>query len=287
MRKRILAAALMIFIGAALTAVWADPPATQPAKELKLDIGNNVSIKLVLIPAGKFLMGSPGTEKGRQPGEGRPPGTWVNGNSQIEVTISKPFYMGITHVTVDQYAQFVKDTGQTHREPQFKQTGNHPVVMVDRNDASAFCTWLSKKTGKTVVLPTEAQWEYACRAGTQTVYYFGDDPSKLGDYAWYDHNSGGMTHPVGLKKPNVWGLYDMHGNVRQWCADFGTYRGYENANAATDPTGPKNGDFYAMRGGFFNSDSSGCRSACRGRGSIQGGIVEDGFRVVVLAAGVD
>src|ERR1035437_1531177 len=108
-------------------------------KELVLDLGDKVTLKLVQIPAGKFLMGSPKDEKDRQDDE-----------VQHEVTISKPFYMGITHVTVDQYAQFVKDTGQKHEEATLKQTGDHPVVNVSWDDAQAFCQWLSKKTGKTV-----------------------------------------------------------------------------------------------------------------------------------------
>ena len=112
------------------------------------------------------------------------------------------------------------------------------MVDVSWDDASAFCKWLSKKTGKTVVLPTEAQWEYACRAGSKTRFSFGDKDSDLGDYAWYSDNSGGMTHPVGQKKPNAWGLYDMHGNAWQWCSD--SYGPYAAADK-TDPTGPKDG----------------------------------------------
>ena len=100
----------------------------------------------------------------------------------------------------------------------YNQTDNDPVVEVTWNDAVRFCPWLSRKEGKTYELPTEAEWEYACRAGTKTAYSFGDDLMRLDDYAWYDGNSGGHTHPVGQKKPNSWGLYDMAGNVWQWCA---------------------------------------------------------------------
>jgi len=259
------------------------------AKELVLDLGNKVTLKLVQIPAGKFLMGSPKDEKDRQEDEGLPPGKWVNGSPQIEVTISKAFYLGVYEVTVDQYAQFVKDTGTKHEEPRFKQTGDHPVVNVSWDDAQAFCQWLSKKTGKTVVLPTEAQWEYACRAGSKTRFSFGDKADDLGDFGWYDGNSmdkdkgAKMTHPVGQKKPNAWGLYDMHGNAWEWCADF--YVAY--AGAGADPTGPKAGGLRVLRGGSWDSYPWVCRSAYRI------GIDPDhrfggygGFRVAV-AAGVD
>src|ERR1035437_9439728 len=174
----------------------AQPAATRAAagaKELTLDLGNKVTLKLVQIPAGKFLMGSPETEKDR-------------GKDQVqhEVTISKPFYMGSTHVTVDQFAAFVKDSGYktdaekdgwsygfeikdgkiavrtvngcSWRNPSFDQKGDHPVVQVSWNDAKAFCDWLSKKRGRTVMLPTEAQWEYANRAGATTAYPWGDNP---------------------------------------------------------------------------------------------------------------
>ena len=164
-------------------------------KELTLDLGDKVTLKLVRIPAGKFLMGSPETEKDRSTDE-----------VQHEVTISKPFYMGVTHVTVDQYAAFAEGTGEGYKTDaeeegnsagieikagklgcrvwpdargalsSFDQKGDHPVVQVSWNDAQAFCDWLSKKSGKTVCLPTEAQWEYACRAGTTTAYPWGDNP---------------------------------------------------------------------------------------------------------------
>jgi len=258
-------------------------------KELTLDLGDKVTLKLVQIPAGKFMMGSPKDEKDRQDDEGLPPGKWVNGNPQIEVTISKPFYLGVTHVTVGQYAQFMKDTGQKHEEPSFKQTGDHPVVNVSWDDAQAFCQWLSKKIGKSVVLPTEGQWEYACRAGTTTRFSFGDKDDDLGDYAWYAGNSmdkdkgAQMTHPVAQKKPNAWGLYDMHGNAWQWCSDY--YAEY--TGAGTDPTGPKDGGLRVLRGGSWSGDPRGCRSAVRYWSGPGGRFVYFGFRVAVVAAGVD
>ena len=263
--------------------------ATTKPKELVLDLGDKVTLKLLQIPAGKFLMGSPKDEKDRGDDEGMPPGKWVNGSPQFEVTISKPFYLGVYEVTVAQYAQFVKDTGQKHEEPDFKQPGDYPVVNVSWDNAQAFCAWLSKKTGKTVTLPTEAQWEYACRAGSKTRFGFGDKEEELGDYAWYDGNSmdkdkgAKMTHPVGQKKPNAWGLYDMHGNVWEWCADYyGEYTG-----AGADPTGPKDGGLRVLRGGSWNFNPRICRSADRDGSNPDYRNVDGGFRVAVASAGVD
>jgi len=222
-------------------------------KVLILNLGKRLPMKLVLIPAGTFIMGSLKTERDNR--------DVFNDEVQHEVTISKPFYMGSTNVTVAQYAQFVKDTGQPHKEPNIKQTGDHPVVQVSWDDAQAFCQWLSKKTGKTVGLPTEAQWEYACRAGSQPRFSFGDRAADLGDYSWYSANSGGMTHPVGRKKPNAWGLFDMHGNAWQWCSDY--YGPYVAADR-TDPLGPKTGKQRVLRGGSWISDGpANCRSAHR------------------------
>ena len=178
------------------------------------------------------------------------------------MTISKPFYLGSTNVTVAQYAQFVKDTGRPHQEPSIQQSGDHPVVQVSWDDAQEFCQWLSKKTGKTVGLPTEAQWEYACRAGSQPRFSFGDKAADLGDYSWYSANSGGTTHPVGRKRPNAWGLFDMHGNAWQWCSDY--YGPYVTTDK-TDPAGPKAGKQRVLRGGAWISDGpANCRSAHRG-----------------------
>ena len=181
-------------------------------------------MKLALIPSGKFMMGSPKDEKDRLDNEG----------PQREVTISKAFYMGVYAVTQEQYERIMGEN------PSYFKGGQNPVETVSWDDAVEFCKKLSQKSSKAVSLPTEAQWEYACRAGSTTRFSYGDDDDKLGDYAWYGKNSGSKTHPVGQKKPNAWGLYDMHGNAWQWCSDWYADT-YANANK-TDPTGPAFGE---------------------------------------------
>ncbi len=223
-------------------------PDTQPspAKELTLDLGNEVTMKVVLVPAGKFLMGSPEGEKDRNPDEG----------PQHEVTIGKPFYLGVYEVTQLQYQTMMG------KNPAGIKDGHHPVVNVSWNEAVQFCEKVSVKTGKAVSLPTEAQWEYACRAGSKTRFCCGDDNAgeTVGDYAWCAKNTGGMTHPVGQKKPNAWGLYDMHGNVWEWCADW--YAPYAGT-AVVDPRGPDSGMSRVLRGGSWDGDPQDCRSSCR------------------------
>jgi len=227
-------------------------------RELTLDLGKGVTLKLVLIPAGKFMMGDV-----PEPNSLR---------HQHEVTISKPFYMGVTEVTQAQY-EAVMGTN-----PSYFKGATNPVEMVSWNDATEFCKKLSEKTRQAVRLPTEAEWEYACRAGSKTRFSFGDAEEGLGDYAWYFANSGGTTHPVGQKKPNAWGLFDMHGNVLEWCADwFGDY----SAGAATDPQGPASGTSRVLRCGAWHLVPVLCRAACRGSGTPGNRSAHCGFRVVV------
>jgi len=244
-------------------------PSTQPAKGLTLDLGNKVMMKLVLIPAGKFMMGSPATEGGRYSEEG----------PQHEVTISKPFYMGVFEVTQEQYEQIM---GQN---PSTLKGAKKPVETVSWDEAVEFCKKLSQKTGKTVQLPTEAQWEYAGRAGTKTRFGFGDKDEDLGDYAWWggfdnNGNSGKQTHPVGQKKPNAWGLYDMHGNVFEWCSDW-YGEDYYAKSPMTDPQGPDSGSVRVLRGGSWYSPPQHCRSAFRSRSSPGDRYDDIGFRVAV------
>jgi formylglycine-generating enzyme required for sulfatase activity len=247
--------------------------------ETVLDLGNNVKMRLVLIPAGKFMMGSPATEAGRSGDEGL----------QHEVTISKPFYMGVFEVTQEQYEQVMDDNPSD-----FKGSGN-PVEDVSWDDAVEFCKKLSARTGKTVRLPTEAEWEYACRAGTTTEFHTGDAlkpgqanadiPSNPG--AWDRIMAGlGMSSgqetiqpaPAGSFPPNGFGLYDMHGNVWEWCSDW--HDSYANAKNQ-DPTGPDSGTCRVMRGGCWLTVPVNCRSAYRNRTSPVGHRYSVGFRVSV------
>ncbi|MFM8215489.1 MAG: formylglycine-generating enzyme family protein, partial [Pirellula sp.] len=167
-------------------------------------------------------------------------------------------------------------------------SSNHPVEEVSWEDAVEFCKKLSdlpeeKAAGRVYRLPTEAQWEYACRAGSKTAYSFGESSKSLGDYAWFGDNSNNPTHPVGEKKANAWGLYDMHGNVWEWCSDcIGEYPN----GAVSDPTGPRDGSFRVFRGGGWDSEAANCRSASRSRRnpSLRTGNV--GFRVALSPSGI-
>jgi len=244
-----------------------------PPQELTLDLGGDITMDLVRIPAGTFMMGSPLTELDRDADEGQ----------VHEVTLSQDFYMGIYEVTQEQY-QAVTGADPSY----FTSSGlTAPVEKVSWYDAVVFCDQLSLLAGRTVALPTEAQWEYACRAGSTTRFYYGDDLdySLLGAYAWYSSNSGDQTHPVGEKAPNLWGLYDMHGNVWEWCSDWYDGNYYQYANN-TDPQGPQITNRRVMRGGSWTPSPGPCRSANRNRNYPDNRHYFLGFRVVVVV-GVD
>jgi formylglycine-generating enzyme required for sulfatase activity len=164
---------------------------------------------------------------------------------------------------------------------------DHPVEQVSWEDAVAFCTKLSampdeRAVGREYRLPTEAEWEYACRAGSTTTYSFGDDESLLGDFAWFSSNSNAQTHPVGGKRPNAWGLHGMHGNVFEWCSDWS---GDYPSGAATDPRGPSEGSIRVFRGGSWRHSAGGCRSADRFRGDPSGRSSLLGFRLALSPSG--
>jgi formylglycine-generating enzyme len=164
-----------------------------------------------------------------------------------------------------------------------KEGPNYAASYVSWDDAVAYCKKLSEKEGKTYRLPTEAEWEYACRAETKTTWSFGDDEASLGDYAWYDKNAYDIgeryAHQVGLKKPNAFGLYDMHGNVYEWCHDY-FEEDYYKQSPAKDPTGPTSGSFRVLRGGSWGTDSRIPRSAYRSRCGAGGRPDDVGFRLV-------
>ncbi|MDP6634527.1 MAG: formylglycine-generating enzyme family protein [Phycisphaerae bacterium] len=233
-------------------------------RALELDLGKNVKMKLVLIRAGKFMMGSPKSEKDRSRNEG----------PQREVTISRSFYLGAVEVTQRQYESLMGKNPSWFKDPR------RPVEKVTRSDAMAFCAAMSKKTGRRVTLPTEAQWEYACRAGSKTRFGFGREDKSYDPYVWCTDNSASRSHPVGRKMPNAWGLYDMHGNVYEWCRDYYDYDYYEKA-PKVDPENSIRSGFTTIRGGSWGIYLHSCRSAHR-RYIYHSGVHSSiGFRVVV------
>lgn len=235
-------------------------------KEKTIDLGNGLTMEFILIPAGEFYMGSPSTERGRENDEG--PVHWVK--------ISKPFYMGKYEVTQEQYYIVAKS-----KPSRFKGEG-HPVENVSWNQANEFCEKLSQIKSVVSRLPTEAEWEYACRAGSQDRFYFGDDPnnSQIEQYAWYSKNSNSATHPVGEKKPNSFGLYDMNGNVWEWCRDYYAADYYEKS-ITVDPIGSLYGKSRVYRGGGWYHSARYCRSA--NRSGLESNYIRNhiGFRVLL------
>ncbi|MFH1378053.1 MAG: bifunctional serine/threonine-protein kinase/formylglycine-generating enzyme family protein [Planctomycetota bacterium] len=255
-------------------------------KMLSLDLGDGVKMELVPIPAGEFMMGS---NKGRS-----------NEKPIHKVIISKPFYMGKYQVTQEQYEKVMGVNPST-----FKGL-NNPVESITWNDAQEFCKRLSKNTGYTISLPSEAQWEYACRACTVTEWFFGDDENLLSGFSWYLNNSGDKLltdeeveklidensewdmievnhcrlHQVGEKEPNPWGLYDILGNVSEMCQDWFDGDYYKNS-PLTDPNGPDVGSSYVVRGGNWYSFLSCCTSAFRDDlGLGNKGSPYEGFRII-------
>jgi formylglycine-generating enzyme required for sulfatase activity len=242
--------------------------------EQDIDLGKGVKMTFVLIPAGEFLMGSPPTTspeklKAAYGGEYAPK-EYEAEFPQHRVKISRPFWIGKYEVTQEQWmALFPTNPSK------FKDKPKNPVEQVDWNQAQGLAKVLSEKLGKTFRLPTEAEWEYACRAGTATEFYFGNDGAKLADFAWCGVNS---TAPVGMKKPNAWGLFDMAGNVFEWVEDW--YGKYESS-AQTDPKGAPAGADRVVRGGSWVGAPGQIRSAYRGGHHPGGAYYGSGFRWVL------
>jgi formylglycine-generating enzyme len=316
---------LVIFLSSLI--VRADEP-TLTTTQAKT-ITNSIGMKLVLIPEGEFMMG--GQETAEElvrsfAAYKRKPDYFKDEYPSHRVRISKPFYLGQYEVTVGNFKQFVKETGyKTEAEtdgqggwgynaqtgqcegrkpefnwlnPGFPQTDAHPVLDVTWNDAVAFCRWLSRKESKTYRLPTEAQWEYACRAHTTTRYYNGDDPDRLievantmdsKDKTTFPHvqelvfmpgEKLQFTIPVGSKKPNPFGLYDMHGNVWEWCSDWHS-EDYYQKSPVDDPPGPDASGQRVRRGGAWNSFPLWARASFRNWNTEKSRCVNLGFRVLL------
>ena len=254
-----------------LITVWCDDSThgEQPVNS----ITNTIGMKLNKIPAGTFMMGSPETEKDR--GDDEP---------QHKVTISKAFYIQTTEVTQGQW-KAVMGTEPWKGKQFVKEGPNYAASFVSWDAAVAYCKNLSEKESKTYRLPTEAEWEYSCRAGTETRWSFGNDEKALDAYAWYRENASNVdekyAHQVGLKKPNAFGLYDMHGNVWEWCYDYHGESYYKDS-PEKDPQGPVTGSSRVFRGGSWGNLMRHTRSAYRNRfvavGRNYG--VFSGFRVV-------
>jgi formylglycine-generating enzyme required for sulfatase activity len=253
--KRILCIAMVLGLVGALTVMAQE---VKPGKAEVIELGKDVKLEMVLIPAGKFKMGSPASEKGRSDDE-----------TQHEVTLTKPFYMGKYEVTQEQWESVMGNN------PSIRTKGaKYPVTNVSWEDCQEFIKKLNAKTDGGYRLPTEAEWEYACRAGTTTAYSCGDNLKKS------DANiDGGSIKAVGSYRPNAFGLYDMHGNVWEWCNDW--YGSLQDGEV-TDPKGAATGSSRVLRGGSFINDVSAARSSLRAGSFVSPttrDIVGNGFRL--------
>jgi formylglycine-generating enzyme required for sulfatase activity len=251
--SRIAALALLLTITSHASSVEPPKKSAEPLKEF----ANSIGMKFKLIPAGEFLMGAPESD------------SLHFAMPQHKVRITKPFYLGMFEVTQAEYEKVMGKNPSKFSKTGFfadilkgMDTSSFPVETVSWDDAVEFCKRLSAKEGQTYRLPTEAEWEHACRAGSPTRYCFGDDGSRLVEYAWFKANSDEHTHPVGQKKPNAWGLHDMHGNVWEWCNDW-YGEDYHAKSPKDDPPGPATGSTRVFRGGSWYNAAGRCQSKDR------------------------
>ena len=263
---------LFVLAMSGFCSLQAQPPiADTTFKKYEQDIpGSSLKFSMVPIPAGTFMMGSSEKDKAKEADE----------TPQHAVKIS-PFWIGAYEVTYDEFNQFFLDASLSQNiatdavtrpsSPYIDMTlgmgkdGGFPANSMQQYGALMYCKWLYKKTGVFYRLPTEAEWEYACRAGSTAAYPFGDDAAKLGEYAWYTNNSENKYHKVGQKKPNAWGLYDMLGNVGEWVLDQYQADYYSSlSGTATDPVRlPEVRHPRTVKGGAYNSEAKDLRSANR------------------------
>lgn len=245
-----------------------------------------VTFEMIALPGGSFSMGSPDAEPDRKPDEG-----------PVHTVKLSPFWIGKTEVTWDEYEQFYfqpaskpaqaassKADAVTRPTPPYGAPdlgwgrGKRPAMSMTWHAATKYCDWLSRLTGKKYRLPTSAEWEYACRAGSRDAYFFGNDRSKLDEYAWFRDNAKLQTHPTATKKPNPWGLYDMLGNVSEFCQDYHDpqdYRGFAADQWPANPSGPSAGKEHVIRGGSYFTRPPALRSAARERTDHDGWLVTD------------
>jgi formylglycine-generating enzyme required for sulfatase activity len=239
------------------------------AADLANTYTNSIGMKFELIQAGTFMMGADRNIEYAQDRE----------LPRHQVRISKPFYLGVYEVTQQEWTAVMGNNT-------FEFKGdNNPVNTISWEDVQEFIKRLNQKEGHSLYrLPTEAEWEYAARAGTTSAYFFGNNKSKLGDYAWYKDNAGYETHPVGKKRPNAWGLYDTLGNVWELTQDWLGETYYANS-PSLDPTGPSSGEFRVVRGGGLVTNGLYCRSAERGMFDPVDQVDGAGFRLAISYEG--
>lgn len=269
------------------TPVPQPPDPVEPTPPMvEANLTDSIGLRLKLVPAGTFAMGSSTAQLSRCDAElgGQ---DWYGASCdsegpQHQVKISKAFYIGIYEVTVGQFDAFVKASGYSPSSGSQWRDGrgeDYPVTEITYADDLAFMAWLTQKEGVKYRHPTEAEWEYACRAGTSTYFSWGDDQSKMSQYAWTGNNSGGSSHKVGQLKPNAWGLYDMEGNVYEHTSD-GWSMNYYAQSPMVDPHNTSGGGTRVVRSGSHGTQDGAIRCGFRGSYSANWRNNKDGFRVV-------